>query len=154
MRAIAVFVSLVAALAAATNLNARDEDTPPVTPEHEAGKRAVGAQDWTGALKSLQAAEKREPDNADVHNLLGYTYRHLGKLDIAFKHYERALKINPKHLGAHEYVGEAWLMADNPAKAEEHLAQLRRHCTSVCEERDDLEKAIKAYRARPAAAAK
>jgi len=26
----------------------------------------------------------------------------------AFEHYERALKLNPRHRGAHEYVGEAY----------------------------------------------
>src|SRR3972149_10628655 len=30
-------------------------------------------------------------------------------MDLAFKYYERALAINPRHRGAHEYVGEAYL---------------------------------------------
>jgi hypothetical protein len=39
-------------------------------------------------------------------------------------------------------------MANNPAKAEEHLAQLKRLCPSVCEEYDDLSKKLAQYRAR------
>jgi tetratricopeptide (TPR) repeat protein len=151
MRSVAFMLVVVALLAMPGLSYAKDDDTPPMGPEHEAGKLAIAAKDWDGALKALRAAEKREPRNADVHNLLGYTYRNLGQLDLAFKHYERALALNPNHLGAHEYVGEAWLMAGNAAKAEEHLAALKRVCARVCEERDDLEKAIEAYRRRQAA---
>ncbi len=130
-------------------VTARDEPPPPVmTPEHEAGRKAVQAKDWQGALKLLRVAEQKEPKNADVHNLLGFAYRHTGNLEQAFKHYDVALKIDPRHLGAHEYVGEAYLMANNLPKAEQHLAELKRHCNRVCEERDDLEKAIAEYRKR------
>ena len=144
-------VLLLAALAfgGSPAVSARDEPPPEVvTPEHEAGRKAVQAKDWQGALKLLLAAEKKEPRNADVQNLLGFAYRHTGNLEQAFKHYDIALKIDPRHLGAHEYVGEAYLLANNVAKAEQHLAELRRHCQRVCEERDDLEKAIAEYRKR------
>lgn len=127
---------------------ARDDPVAIVGAEHAAGKKAVAAKDWPGALKALKAAEQKEPNNADIHNLLGFSYRNSGQMDLAFQHYDRALKIDPRHLGAHEYVGEAYLMTNNLAKAEEHLAALKRHCARVCEERDDLEKAIAAYRKR------
>ena len=128
-----------------------DNETPPVNPDHAAAQKAIQAKNWNAAIKSLTAAEKSEPRNADVQNLLGYAYRNSGKLDLAFKHYERALQLNPKHLGAHEYIGEAYLMVNNPAKAEEHLAALKKFCSRVCEERDDLAKAIADYRRRTAA---
>lgn len=127
---------------------ARDDPVPIVSAEQAAGRKAVAAKNWSEALKALMAAAQKEPENADVQNLLGYSYRNSGQLDLAFKHYDRALKIDPRHLGAHEYVGEAYLMTNNLAKAEEHLVALKRHCTRVCEERDDLEKAIAAYRKR------
>ena len=44
------------------------------------------------------------------------------------KHYEQALKLNPRQRGAHEYVGEAYLLTGNVAKAEEHLAALEKMC--------------------------
>ena len=43
-------------------------------------------------------------------------------------------------------------LEQNLAKAEEHLSALRKLCTSICVERDDLEKAIAEYRRRAAAA--
>jgi Flp pilus assembly protein TadD len=125
---------------------ARDDPTPVVGAEHAAAKKAISAKDWNGALAALTTAVKKEPQNADIHNLLGFAYRNSGKLDLAFTHYERALKIDPRHLGAHEYVGEAYLMTNDLAKAEWHLGELKRHCSRVCEERDDLEKAIAAYK--------
>jgi Flp pilus assembly protein TadD len=127
------------------------DDAPATSPEHDAGKKAIEAKNWDGALKALTAAEKKDPASADVQNLLGYAYRNSGKLDLAFRHYERALQINPRHLGAHEYVGEAYLMTNNLPKAEEHLAALKKYCARSCEERDDLEKAIAGYRQRAAA---
>lgn len=150
--------SLVTALAAILVLGlepglaqAMDDPTPPVSAEHEAGKKAIAAKNWDAAIQALTAAERRDGRNADIQNLLGYSYRNSGKLELAFKHYERALQLNPKHLGAHEYIGEAYLMAKNLAKAEEHLAALKRICSRLCEERDDLEKAITEYRRRTAA---
>jgi len=111
------------------------------------GRQAAQAKNWDAAIKSLHIAEQRDGRNAEIQNMLGYSYRNAGELDIAFKHYQRALQIDPRHRWAHEYIGEAYLMAKNPAKAEEHLAALKRICPTVCEERDDLMKKISAYRA-------
>jgi len=115
-------------------------------PDFAQGRRAVEARDWKTAIKSLTEADKRTPNNADVHNLLGFAHRNDGQVDVALKHYQRALQIDPRHRGVHEYIGEAYLMTGNPAKAEEHLATLNKICPRVCEERDDLGKKIAAYR--------
>jgi Flp pilus assembly protein TadD len=140
-------VLLVAALAAATPGLAVDTDTaPPVSAEHAAGKRAIEVRDWNTAIQSLTAAEQRDPRNADIQNLLGYSYRNAGQLDAAFQHYERALQLDPRHRGAREYLGEAYLMANNLPKAEEQLAALKTMCPRACEERDDLAKSIERYR--------
>ncbi len=135
------------ATASAPTLAVDSDPSPPVSNEHAAGKKAIEAGDWNGAIKSLTAAAQRDSRNADIQNLLGYAYRKSGQLDPAFKHYQRALQLDPRHRGAHEYIGEAYLMVDNPAKAEEHLAALKKICLSVCEERDDLMKSIERYRA-------
>ena len=117
-------------------------------PDYEAGKKAVEAHDYKGALESFNRALAKEPDSADIHNYLGYSYRKTGNLDLAFKHYNEALRIDPKHKATHEYIGEAYLMVNDLPKAEEHLAALKAICVIACEEWEDLEKAIAAYRAR------
>lgn len=117
-------------------------------PDFAQGRRSVEARDWKSAIKWLGSADKRTPNNADIHNLLGFAYRNSGQVDQALKHYQRALQIDSRHRGAHEYIGEAYLMMNNVAKAEEHLAALKRVCSSVCEEREDLSRKIAQYRSR------
>ena len=75
--------------------------------------------------------------------LLGKT----GALDKAFLHYDKALAIDPKHLGAHEYLGEAYLMAGNLPKAEEHLKILDGLCFLPCDEYTKLKKVVAGYKA-------
>ena len=58
---------------------------------------------------------------------------------------EKALAIDPKHKGAHEYIGEAYLMLDNLPKAKEHLATLSSLCLITCGEYRDLKRAVDAY---------
>jgi Flp pilus assembly protein TadD len=115
-------------------------------PDYVAGKQAIESKNWAAAIRSLSSAALRDTRNADIQNYLGYAYRNAGNLDLAFKHYERALVLNPRHRGAHEYVGEAYLMSNNLAKAEEHLAALQKICLLPCEELGDLQKKIDAYR--------
>ena len=59
------------------------------------------------------------------------------------------MSINPKHRGAHEYIGEAYLMDKKPAEAEQHLSQLEALCgNKTCEEYADLAKSIADYKAK------
>jgi len=120
-------------------------------PDYAAGKVALEHRDWREAARRFRQAALRDPENADLHNYLGFAYRNLGQLDPAFVHYKRALELNPRHRGAHEYAGEAYLMVGDLAKAEEHLAALRRICLLPCEELADLEREIMAYRQRSGA---
>jgi len=115
-------------------------------PDYAAGKKAIEMKDWNAAIKSLSSAALRDTRNADLQNYLGYAYRNSGHMELAFKHYGRALQFNPRHRGAHEYLGEAYLLVNNLAKAEEHLAALQKICLIPCEEYEDLKKKVDAYR--------
>ena len=116
----------------------------------ERGKQAIEAGDWERAATFLERAAESSPRNADVFNLLAYSYRHLGRLDDAFENYARALDLDPRHLGAHEYIGEAYLLVGDLAKAEEHLTTLRDICAS-CEETEELAEAIAHFKQGDAA---
>ena len=143
--ALAVASALVAPPAFAepfeTNPNAAASDT-----DYAAGKQAMEKKNWPEAAKRFQQAALRDPDNADLQNYLGYTHRNLKQFDLAFKYYNRAIALNPRHRGAHEYIGEAYLMVNDLPNAEKHLAALREICLLPCEELGDLEKAIADYR--------
>ena len=125
------------------------EDNPSASakdPDYAAAKLAMEKKNWSEAVKRFQQAALRDPDSADLNNYIAYSYRNLKQMDLAFKHYRRALELNPRHRGAHEYIGEAYLMVGDLASAEKHLAALRNICLLPCEEKEDLEKAVKAYK--------
>ena len=125
------------------NEGLRGWDSTPADPTIQAAQARFAAQDWKGAEELLGKALARSPQNADYHNLYAYALRKgpSPNMDLVFRHYNEALRINPRHLGAHEYLGEAYLMQNNPAKAKEHLAQLDRLC-GRCDEFTMLTKAI------------
>ena len=110
------------------------------------GKALIAAKDWATAIIQLEEADKAQPNNADTNNLLGFSNRKLGKLDVSLTYYKKALSIDAKHLGAHEYLGELYLMMKDPAKAKAELATLSTLCGVKCEQYLDLKKAIGAYK--------
>lgn len=113
------------------------------------GKALVAAKEWADAIIQLEESDKAQPNNADTNNLLGFSNRKLGKLDVSLTYYKKALAVDPKHLGAHEYLGELYLMMKDPAKAKTELATLSTLCGVKCEQYLDLKKAIAGY--KPAA---
>jgi Flp pilus assembly protein TadD len=115
-------------------------------PDYAAGKKAIEAKQWSAVVAALASAALRDTRNADIQNSLGYAYRNAGQIDAAFRHYERALALSPRHRGAHEYVGEAYLIVNNLAKAEEHLAMLQQICLIPCEEFEELKEKIEAHK--------
>ena len=130
----------------AAGTSSTSSSRPSVSPEFKAGKKAVKEGNFQSALVHLNKANEKNPKNADIHNLLGYSYRKLGDTDKAFEHYHIALQIKPKHRGANEYLGELYLETDQLAKAEERLEVLDKACSWGCEEYDDLKEAIEKYK--------
>jgi Flp pilus assembly protein TadD len=124
---------------------AESADWAALDPDFAAGKRAIVAGDWNGAIKALMSAGLRDDRNADIQNYLGYAYRRLRQLDLAMRYYQQALALNPRHRSAHEHLGEAYLVRGDLTKAEEHLAALERICLIPCDEYDDLKRAIAEY---------
>jgi Flp pilus assembly protein TadD len=123
-----------------------DPDLAATDQDYAAAKQAIAARDWAGAIARLRKAEARQPDHADLQNYLGYAHRNLEQFDAAFRHYKRAIELEPRHRGAHEYIGEAYLMVGDVPSAEKHLAALRAICLLPCEELTDLQEAFAKYR--------
>lgn len=147
-----VFILVIQTASARDYVETRDVNTEDVASEQDtplrAGRKAITANDWPTAIILLQKAVFQEPNNPDGFNLLAYSYRKQAKPDIekAFENYLIALKLDPKHKGAHEYIGEAYLMVKQPAEAEKHLALLASICgNKTCEEYEDLAKAVEEY---------
>jgi tetratricopeptide (TPR) repeat protein len=117
--------------------------TDPLAP----ARTAIKAQRWPAAIDELR--KLNATDNADWHNLMGYSMRKQAQPDLAAaqRHYDEALRINPSHQGALEYSGELALMKGDLATAEVRLASLSKLCSSPCEPLDDLKKSIARYKA-------
>jgi tetratricopeptide (TPR) repeat protein len=125
---------------------ASDADWAQLDPDFKAGKKALGAENWNGAIAAFELAALRDPLNADIQNYIGYAYRRLRQLGPAIGHYQQALMLNPRHRSAHEHLGEAYLVLGESTKAEQLLAALGNLCLIPCEEYDDLKRAIAAYK--------
>ena len=119
-------------------------------PNIAAGRKAIEAKDYQGAVGHLTKAVQEEPKNADAQSMLGYSYRKLGTFDKSMEHYQTALKIDSSHRSAHEYLGELYLEMNQPENADKQLAALKKSCPMFgkCEEYDDLKKAIDTYKAK------
>ncbi len=107
----------------------------------------VASKNWSAAIAELKRVN--QADNADWNNLMGYSARKAAPPDLAAaeRHYDAALRIDPKHRGALEYSGELYLMKGDVAKAEQRLAQLDKACRFGCEEYTDLKRALQKFKA-------
>jgi len=136
--------------AAAAGGGGGGDSLEPADPVIAAVQAAVARKDFTKAAAVALDGLAKSPQNADYHNLYAYAVRKGPdpNLDVAFKHYHEALRLDPKHRGAHEYIGEAYLLVGNVGKAKEHLARLDDLCFFGCEEYSMLKKAVADYEAK------
>jgi tetratricopeptide (TPR) repeat protein len=102
----------------------------------------LNANNFKQALADLKIIDSEFKNNADVNNLLGYSSRKLKQYKPAARYYEKALKINPNHLGAIEYQGELFVLTNKVSAAKRNLAKLEKLCGIKCGEYLDLKKAI------------
>ena len=100
------------------------------------------SNDFRVARAELQKINRAFPNDADVNNLLGFTSRKLRLFTSSASFYNKALKINPNHLGALEYQGELFVTTKKIAAARSNLAKLKVLCGEDCTEYKDLLKAI------------
>ena len=147
----AILLAALIAPAAALAASSGPAMSVPTDPTYERATQAISRSDWPSAQAALQEALARDPNNADYHNLYAYSLRKGANPDMSlvFKHYNEALRIDPKHKGANEYLGEAYLMVNNLPKAKEQLATLDKLCFFSCKEFTDLKKSIADYEAKP-----
>ncbi len=150
-------LAAAALMASTLCAHAADTPTPPGAPGTATrapaadalgpAREKVAAKEWAAAVDALMLV--RNDGNADWHNLMGLALRNLPAADFAVAefHYAEALRINPAHRGAMEYLGELYLQTGRRAQAEAQLAALARACPAGCPELSDLKAAL--AKARP-----
>lgn len=119
-----------------------DTPTPKDGPDLSSVRALIKAKNFAAARDELlRLADTHQ--HADVYNLLGFSLRKSGDYTQALTYYKKALDFDPDHKGAREYLGELYVETKQPEKAREQLAVLVRLCPTGCEEREDLEKAMR-----------
>ena len=96
--------------------------------------------DYAGAIEQLKALG--HDDNADVANLIGYSYRKLGDYKLSQVWYERALKADPNHVLTWQYYGLWQIEQGNRDQAQYHLSRIAAICGTSCEEYRSLAAAL------------
>ena len=69
----------------------------------------IQASKFAEAIPLLEQVVARDQANADAYNWLAYATRRNGDPAKSIGIYQQALSLDPKHRGAHEYIGEAYL---------------------------------------------
>jgi tetratricopeptide (TPR) repeat protein len=133
---------------------------PSGDPDYAAGKAAFEREDWTAAIASLTVVLASRPWHDNAHTMIAYAWRKLGDHDLALEHYALALKRNPRHRGALEYLAETYLELGRRADADVVVLRLAEACDLVvmafdndgwksgCEELNEV-KAVYAARGLP-----
>ncbi|MCB2108813.1 MAG: tetratricopeptide repeat protein [Rhodobacteraceae bacterium] len=109
-------------------------------------KAEIDNQNFEEAVEMLEEILRFEPENADAYNLLAYSQRNLGELDLAMENYNKALEIDPQHNNALEYQGELFLKLGDQPSAEKNLVLISATCKSGCEAYDVLQAAIERFK--------
>jgi len=123
-----------------------DSDDSASGSEYSLAQQAIADGDYDVAINKLARLHEENPNDADVLNLLGYSYRRIGNFDQSRGYYLQALAVDPKHRGANEYLGELYLETGQLNKAEERLAVLDKDCWLGCDEYTELKESIDKYK--------
>jgi len=96
--------------------------------------------DYKTGIAQLRALD--HDNQADVANLIGYSYRKLGQYDESKKWYEAALKADPNHVRTWQYYGLWQIEQGHRDQAELHLQKIGSLCGTTCPEYKSLAEAL------------
>ena len=138
-----VFVFSFNVAFAAGSVSSKQEKTSTThSKEYYKAVKLIKANNFKEAIVLLETLVTANPDDADILNYLGFSFRKTGDLVKSSHYYEKALDIDPKHLGALEYQGELFITLGKIDKAKANLARIDDICVTQCKEFRKLEKAI------------
>ena len=151
---IIIFISLKALSAGTSSVDVESSesinDSDQILILYQRAENYILEENYKKSLKVLKSLIKREDlgdHRANIYNLLGYSYRKISKpdLDKSYAAYMMALELDPSHIGAHEYLGELYLMLNEKNKAIEMLNKLEKLVTSSGKEFIELQNAINKF---------
>ena len=119
-----------------------DDDTSTGSVDLSSVRAKIKVGSYGAALEELRDLAE-DTQQADIYNLMGYTLRKTGDYATSLTYYTKALQLQPDYRPAREYLGELYVETGDIGKASEQLAALVKLCPGGCEERQDLEMALK-----------
>ena len=145
------FISLNAfAAATSSKTDVSTERAEQINNLYEIAEKHIYNNNYDKSLKLLINLVKNDDlgeKKADIYNLLGFSYRKSSNpdLDKSYEAYMTALEHDPKHAGAHEYLGELYMMRGDQENAMNMLDKLENLVGKNAKEYKDLLKAINSY---------
>jgi tetratricopeptide (TPR) repeat protein len=98
----------------------------------------INQEHYVEAFAALERTQAAVGPHADILNYMGFTSRKLGNFDAALGYYREALRLDPHHLGATEYLGELYIQMGQLDRARTQLARLDDLCAYGCAQREEL----------------
>lgn len=77
--------------------------------------------DYEAALQQFESANRLQPTNALIENLMGITETKLGRIVEANAHYAKAIQLNPANESPHKNLGFNYLNSQQYSQAENEL---------------------------------
>jgi len=84
----------------------------------------------------------KNPNTPVALNYRGYATRKLGRIDEGISYYLKSVALDPQYAQVREYLGEAYLLKGDMARAKAQLQAIKLICGTVCEEYEHLAVAI------------
>jgi tetratricopeptide (TPR) repeat protein len=84
----------------------------------------------------------QNPNTAEALNYRGYATRKLGRLDEGIGYYLQSVALDPHYALVREYLGEAYMLGGDTAKAKAQLIAIKGICGTECAAYEHLAKAI------------
>jgi tetratricopeptide (TPR) repeat protein len=116
-----------------------DEDTSSLNQDSifETGRALAYSERYDEAIRVLSLA--KDKSDPRVLNMLGYSHRKTGQIELALGFYEQSIAQNPNYSLVREYLGEAYIELGMLEKAREQLSEIERICESrSCDEYHQL----------------
>ena len=114
-----------------------------LTPDQELyakGYKLAKSGEYEQAITVLSSVA--DHNNPDVLNMLGYSNRKAGRIELGISYYAQALALKPDFVLAREYLGECYVAAGKIDLAKVQLAEILKVCGTSCAEFKDLSKVI------------
>lgn len=108
--------------------------------------RLIDEGEYSGAIDQLHVELDNDHDNPEILSLIGLSHRKLLNYEVALIFYQSALRVEPRHPGANQHLGELYVETNQLDKAQKQLKLLENLSLIASSEYADLKESIEQYR--------